>query len=367
MLVMENTFGDILSDVAAAVTGGLGLAASASLGDERPGIFEPVHGSAPDIAGTGAANPTAMLALGLGAWASRCERRRGLDDARSLAPDVGVARPAGSTTRRSPTLDGDQRRDQSAATASAFHACGTFFRARRHARSLPRAPRKRRAGRVDEHASSAIPARQAATARLRRPCSRPMARRPTPYASFLAVVEAASRPRSRARRAADRELAPRPGRRDARPALRGAALDRVRGDAADRPLPARAGADPALRGAHVRSHPVAFDQCRELVHTPGRAAASRLGDHGRRRARGGRVGRPDRGRDRERRGRDTYGLHPIARGRRRPSAAFTRFVGIASHTRVDRERALARRRSRSSPTTSRARSTMRSARSRATA
>ena len=47
VLVMENTFGDILSDVAAAVTGGLGLAASASLGDERPGIFEPVHGSAP--------------------------------------------------------------------------------------------------------------------------------------------------------------------------------------------------------------------------------------------------------------------------------------------------------------------------------
>jgi isocitrate/isopropylmalate dehydrogenase len=54
-------FGDILSDVAAAVTGGLGLAASASLGDGGPGIFEPVHGSAPDIAGTGAANPTAML------------------------------------------------------------------------------------------------------------------------------------------------------------------------------------------------------------------------------------------------------------------------------------------------------------------
>ncbi|NUR78146.1 MAG: 3-isopropylmalate dehydrogenase [Thermoleophilia bacterium] len=59
--VTENMFGDILSDVAAAVTGGLGLAASASLGDGGPGIFEPVHGSAPDIAGTGHANPTAML------------------------------------------------------------------------------------------------------------------------------------------------------------------------------------------------------------------------------------------------------------------------------------------------------------------
>ncbi len=60
-LVMENTFGDILSDVAAGVTGGLGLASSASLADAGPGIFEPVHGSAPDIAGTGLANPTAML------------------------------------------------------------------------------------------------------------------------------------------------------------------------------------------------------------------------------------------------------------------------------------------------------------------
>ena len=59
--VTENMFGDILSDVAAAVTGGLGLAASASLGDTGPGIFEPVHGSAPDIAGTGHANPAAML------------------------------------------------------------------------------------------------------------------------------------------------------------------------------------------------------------------------------------------------------------------------------------------------------------------
>jgi 3-isopropylmalate dehydrogenase len=61
VLVTENTFGDILSDVAAGVTGGLGLAASASLADEGPGLFEPVHGSAPDIAGTGTANPAGML------------------------------------------------------------------------------------------------------------------------------------------------------------------------------------------------------------------------------------------------------------------------------------------------------------------
>jgi 3-isopropylmalate dehydrogenase len=61
VVLTENTFGDILSDVAAAVTGGLGLAASASLGDEGPGLFEPVHGSAPQIAGRSVANPAAML------------------------------------------------------------------------------------------------------------------------------------------------------------------------------------------------------------------------------------------------------------------------------------------------------------------
>jgi 3-isopropylmalate dehydrogenase len=61
VVVTENTFGDILSDVAAAVTGGLGLAGSASLGDGGPGLFEPVHGSAPQIAGQGVANPAAML------------------------------------------------------------------------------------------------------------------------------------------------------------------------------------------------------------------------------------------------------------------------------------------------------------------
>jgi 3-isopropylmalate dehydrogenase len=61
VIVTENMFGDILSDLAAAVTGGLGLAPSASLGDDGPGLFEPVHGSAPDIAGRGIANPAAML------------------------------------------------------------------------------------------------------------------------------------------------------------------------------------------------------------------------------------------------------------------------------------------------------------------
>ena len=53
-------FGDILSDEAAQVAGGLGIAASANIGDDFA-IFEPVHGCAPDIAGTNTANPTSLL------------------------------------------------------------------------------------------------------------------------------------------------------------------------------------------------------------------------------------------------------------------------------------------------------------------
>jgi 3-isopropylmalate dehydrogenase len=61
VLVTENMFGDILSDEAAMITGSIGMLPSASLGDGGPGLFEPVHGSAPDIAGQGIANPLAMF------------------------------------------------------------------------------------------------------------------------------------------------------------------------------------------------------------------------------------------------------------------------------------------------------------------
>jgi 3-isopropylmalate dehydrogenase len=98
VLVTENMFGDILSDLAAAVTGGLGLAPSASLSDGGPGIFEPVHGSAPDIAGLGIANPAAMLrstALLLEHGLGRPDEARALEAAVELAlgeaptPDLG--------------------------------------------------------------------------------------------------------------------------------------------------------------------------------------------------------------------------------------------------------------------------------------
>jgi 3-isopropylmalate dehydrogenase len=61
VIVTENMFGDILSDESAMLTGSLGMLPSASLGLDGPGMFEPVHGSAPDIAGQGIANPLAMF------------------------------------------------------------------------------------------------------------------------------------------------------------------------------------------------------------------------------------------------------------------------------------------------------------------
>jgi 3-isopropylmalate dehydrogenase len=68
VIVTDNLFGDMLSDIAAMLTGSLGMLPSASLGEvdaktkRRKALYEPVHGSAPDIAGKGVANPIAMLA-----------------------------------------------------------------------------------------------------------------------------------------------------------------------------------------------------------------------------------------------------------------------------------------------------------------
>jgi 3-isopropylmalate dehydrogenase len=102
VIVTENMFGDILSDLAAAMTGGLGLAPSASLSDGGAGIFEPVHGSAPDIAGRGVANPTAMLrstALllehGLGLREEAAALVRAVDGALAVAPTADLG---GSST-----------------------------------------------------------------------------------------------------------------------------------------------------------------------------------------------------------------------------------------------------------------------------
>ena len=95
VVVTENTFGDILSDIAAEVTGGLGLAGSASLGESGPGLFEPVHGSAPDIAGQGIANPVGMLRSTALLLEYGVGRR---DEARALEAAIdGVVGQAGTT------------------------------------------------------------------------------------------------------------------------------------------------------------------------------------------------------------------------------------------------------------------------------
>jgi 3-isopropylmalate dehydrogenase len=113
VIVTENTFGDILSDLAAGLTGGLGLAASASLGYGPPGVFEPVHGSAPDIAGRGIANPAAMLrstALmlehGFGLTAEARALEAAVDGALAAAPTPDLGGSATTATFTDAVLHG---------------------------------------------------------------------------------------------------------------------------------------------------------------------------------------------------------------------------------------------------------------------
>jgi 3-isopropylmalate dehydrogenase len=95
VILTENMFGDILSDEAAMLTGSIGLLPSASLGADGPGVFEPVHGSAPDIAGSGRANPLAMF------LSAALMLRHGLgmqDEATALESAVDRALDAGLRT-----------------------------------------------------------------------------------------------------------------------------------------------------------------------------------------------------------------------------------------------------------------------------
>src|SRR5262245_1866453 len=99
VVVCMNQYGDILSDIAGEVAGGLGVAPSANHGDDGWAYFESVHGSAPDIAGKGIANPTATILsaalmlehLGLAAEATRLEAAlsRVYRDGTALTPDQG--------------------------------------------------------------------------------------------------------------------------------------------------------------------------------------------------------------------------------------------------------------------------------------
>jgi 3-isopropylmalate dehydrogenase len=109
VILTENMFGDILSDEAAMITGSIGMLPSASLGADGPGLFEPVHGSAPDIAGQAIANPLAMFlsaalmlrhGLGLESEAAAVESavERALD-AGLRTPDLGGSAGTAEATR----------------------------------------------------------------------------------------------------------------------------------------------------------------------------------------------------------------------------------------------------------------------------
>ncbi len=101
VVVTSNLFGDILTDLGAAIAGGMGLAAGANLNPERqfPSMFEPIHGSAPDIAGRSIANPLAAIwsisqmldFFGYEQWASKIIRAIEflLVDKKTLTPDLG--------------------------------------------------------------------------------------------------------------------------------------------------------------------------------------------------------------------------------------------------------------------------------------
>lgn len=107
VLVTENMFGDILTDEASMLAGSLGLLPSASLGEGRRGLYEPIHGSAPDIAGRGIANPCGTLlsvalllrhSLGLSAEAEALEQAVSAAlEAGARTPDVAGDAPAAST------------------------------------------------------------------------------------------------------------------------------------------------------------------------------------------------------------------------------------------------------------------------------
>ena len=103
VILADNMFGDILSDEAAMLAGSLGMLPSASLGESGPGLFEPVHGSAPDIAGQGIANPLAMIlsaALMLRHAFALEDEAAALESAvdRALAAGLRTADLGGSTT-----------------------------------------------------------------------------------------------------------------------------------------------------------------------------------------------------------------------------------------------------------------------------
>ncbi len=100
VVVTENLFGDILTDEAAALAGSLGLLPSASLGEGKVGLYEPIHGSAPDIAGTGRRQSAGRDPLRRAAAASFAGPGNRSDDDRSRRQPCADQRPAQPRHRR---------------------------------------------------------------------------------------------------------------------------------------------------------------------------------------------------------------------------------------------------------------------------
>ena len=131
VIVTDNLFGDIITDLAGAISGGIGLAASGNINPDRtaPSMFEPVHGSAPDIAGQQKADPTAaILSVGL------LLDHLGYADAAAAVEFAAIADLAERTPDATPSYLRDRRRDRVASsrltartldrlTAGHAHAC----------------------------------------------------------------------------------------------------------------------------------------------------------------------------------------------------------------------------------------------------
>ncbi len=110
ILLLPNLYGDIVSDLAAGLVGGLGIVPGANMG-EKHAVFEAVHGSAPDIAGKGMANPTAMMLSAVMMLIRMCEER---DAARRLQTAIEKCMPRGGTDPRRGRQRGHER----------IHGCG---------------------------------------------------------------------------------------------------------------------------------------------------------------------------------------------------------------------------------------------------
>ena len=126
VVVMENQFGDIVSEIAAGIAGGLGIAPSADIGPDHA-VFQPSHGTAPDIAGKGVANPVAAIlsAALLFDWLAERKSRPRLPHRRGRDPDRGRRRAARRAAHARPRRHGRHRRRREGGRGGPMSAGGS--------------------------------------------------------------------------------------------------------------------------------------------------------------------------------------------------------------------------------------------------